>query len=115
MAQGTIAYMSPEQTRAAPVDARADVWALGVVLYEVLTGRRPFRGDGPHEVIHAIRHEEPEPLGQHRADVPGSLARLVRRCLEKEPARRYASAAEVRRDLERLSSGRPMTGSTRRK
>jgi tetratricopeptide (TPR) repeat protein len=103
---GTVAYMSPEQTRGDQVDAGADVWALGVVLYEMLTGGRPFRGDQNDTVIFAIRHDEPEPPDRIRPEVPAGLGRVVLRCLAKDPADRYPDAVELRSDLERLP-GRP--------
>ncbi|WP_420456325.1 protein kinase domain-containing protein [Rubrivirga sp.] len=84
---GTVAYMSPEQTRGEPVDARADQWALGVVLYEMLSGRRPFRGAYDQAVVYSILHEDPAPLAD---DVPAGLAAVVERCLEKDPADRYS-------------------------
>jgi eukaryotic-like serine/threonine-protein kinase len=93
---GTVAYMSPEQTRGGRVDARSDLWSVGVVLYEMLTGQRPFRGDGTEAVIFGIRNDAPEPVAVLRPGVPAALAALVERCLEKEPERRFASAAALR-------------------
>lgn len=89
---GTIAYMSPEQTRGAAVDRRADLWALGVVLYEMLTGRRPFEGQGDQSIIYAIRNDDPPPVEVLRPEVPPDLAATVRCCLRKDPEERYESA-----------------------
>src|SRR5690606_9732492 len=91
---GTAAYMSPEQLRG-QVDARADLWALGAVLYEMLTGRRPFGGDYEAALTYAIAHEEPEPVEALRPEITEALAGVVRRCLEKDPAARFQTAEEV--------------------
>jgi Tol biopolymer transport system component len=101
---GTVSYMSPEQIRAETVDGRSDLWALGVVLYEMLTGRKPFGGDEEVAIAHAILHEEPEPPSVHRSDLSAALEGVVLRLLQKNPGERYATAAELLRDL-----GRPQT------
>ena len=85
---GTVAYMSPEQTRGADVDARTDLWSLGVVLYEMLTGERPFGGDSDRLVVHAIRHDAPRSPSEVRDTVSGELDTLVLRLLSREPERR---------------------------
>ncbi|HEX6903845.1 MAG TPA: protein kinase [Thermoanaerobaculia bacterium] len=90
-AWGTPAYMSPEQARGEPVDARADVWSLGVMLYEMAAGRRPSGGEGARD---------PEPLERLRPDVPPELARVTARALSRDPAGRYPSAVELLADLE---------------
>ena len=96
---GTVAYMSPEQARGDDVDARTDLWSLGVVLYETLTGELPFRGDRDLSVIHSIIHEEPKPLKQRKPPVPEELRQVVARALRKDPGARYGSAEDVLRDL----------------
>ena len=89
---GTCAYMAPEQVRGQPVDARADLFAFGAILYELLTGRAPFQRSAPLESLAAILVEPAPPLP---ANVPAAVAHIVARCLEKDPARRYASADEL--------------------
>jgi len=96
---GTAAYMSPEQARGEPVDARADIWSLGVVLYEMLGGLRPFKGDSEVPILYSILNEEPKPLKDLRADLPPELCRIVGHALKKDTKTRYPSAAEFSRDL----------------
>jgi eukaryotic-like serine/threonine-protein kinase len=97
---GTIAYMSPEQVRGQAVDARSDVFALGAVVYEMLTGRRAFTGDTPADTMTAILTKDPEELSRPGFEIPVGLERIVRRCLEKDPAERFQSAKDVAFALE---------------
>jgi len=99
---GTLAYMAPEQLRGKPADARSDIWALGIVLYELAAGTQPFRGLTGFEVSSAILDHAPPPLPPA---VPASLAAVIERCLAKEPGQRYQRAGEVRAALETVQSG----------
>jgi serine/threonine-protein kinase len=102
---GTVSYMSPAQVRGEELDGRSDLWALGVVLYEMLTGCKPFTGAEDIATAHAILHETPEPPSTHRAELSTALEGLVLRLLNKEPAKRHANAAELLRDLARIRTG----------
>ncbi|HEY6362926.1 MAG TPA: protein kinase [Vicinamibacterales bacterium] len=104
---GTAAYMSPEQVRGEEADARSDLWALGVVLYEMLAGRVPFHGVYAEAVAYAIRNETPASLRTQRPEVPEALEQLVFRSLHKEPAVRFQSARDLARAL-RMMQGRTM-------
>ncbi|MET0625297.1 MAG: protein kinase [Pyrinomonadaceae bacterium] len=99
---GTPDYMSPEQVRRQPVDGRTDVWSVGVVLYEMLAARRPFGGRTFSEIIVAILEQEPEPLRNHVASVPGALQEVVLKAIEKRLDRRYQTAAAMLADLRRV-------------
>ena len=110
---GTVGYMAPEQIRAQPVDARTDLFALGAVLYEMLTGRRAFAGDTAADTMIAIVKEDPPEVTRTRGDLPPALDRIVRRCLEKKPEQRFQSARDLAFALDTLttSSGATSTPS----
>ena len=96
---GTVPYMSPEQVLGEPVDPRTDLWALGVLFYEMLTGERPFRGLSGTAIVQAILNREPRPVQELRDGIPERLERLVDRCLAKDPDARYPSAEVLLEDL----------------
>jgi len=102
---GTISYMSPEQARGEEVDARTDVWSLGVVIYEILAGHLPFRAEYDQAVIHAILHENPKPVRKLITDLPESFSNVVGKALSKDRDNRYASAEEMLADLRRVKEG----------
>ena len=99
---GTLAYMSPEQAFGESVDARTDIWSLGAVLHEMLTGSRPFRGPGEQAILYSILAAELEPVTATRTDVPAGTDELLRRALAKKPNDRFADAAELLAALEAL-------------
>ncbi len=99
---GTVPYMAPEQLRGEAADARSDLFSLGIILYELATGRRPFTGDSSAEVTSSILRDAPESLSRARADLPADLERIVNRCLEKNPRERAQSALDVNNELRRL-------------
>ena len=96
---GTVAYMSPEQVRGEALNFPSDQFAFGSILYEMLAGRRPFRGNSSNEVLAAILRDEPEPLEKAAPNVPAPLRWIVERCLAKEPAERYDSTRDLGREL----------------
>src|SRR5262245_21639334 len=99
---GTPRYMSPEQIRGKQVDARADIFSLGVVLYEMVAGRVPFDGESAGEVIAAILNHEPAPLGRCAPDAPGALGLIVDKALAKDREQRYQSAKNLLVELKGL-------------
>ncbi len=96
---GTVAYMSPEQARGEKVDGRTDLWSLGVVLYEMLTGDLPFKGERDVSILYSIVHEEPKALKDAKPPVPPELQQVIARALNKDPGQRYQAAGEMLKDL----------------
>jgi serine/threonine protein kinase len=99
---GTTTYMSPEQARGLAVDGRTDIWSLGVVLYELITGRRPFEGETASDLIVAILKTEPPPLSFHAVEAPSELEHVARKTLQKERAARYQTVGELLNDLKEI-------------
>ena len=104
---GTPSYMSPEQARGRPVDNRADVWALGVVLFEMLSGKRPFDRDHSQSVLFSIVNDPPPPLGSLRPGLPAGLAEVVEKALAKNPDQRWRTAGEMAGELRFIKDGNP--------
>ena len=117
---GTVSYMSPEQAEGKPVDHRTDLFSLGIVLYEMLTGKNPFLGDSVAATLSAILKDTPRSVTELNPEVPRELGRVVRRCLSKEASRRYQSCLDLRNELEDLkeelnsSAGAPAVWTTPR-
>lgn len=110
---GTPEYMAPEQAAADPhVDHRADIYAFGVVAYELLTGNTPFEGRTAQEVLSAHVIEVPKPVTEHRAEVPAGLGRLVMKCLEKKPSDRWQTAEQIVQELQSLARGGELSAPT---
>ena len=99
---GTIAYMSPEQAHGEDLDHRSDIWSFGVVLYEMLTGKMPFKGDYDQAIIYSILNEEPTSVKEIRADIPDDVLIINQKMLSKDPAERYQTTREIIIDIEKL-------------
>ena len=108
MVIGTAAYLSPEQAQGNPVDVRSDVYSLGCVLYEMLTGAPPFTGDSPLSIAYKHVREEPTPPSRVNPDVPTALDAIVMKALAKNPDNRYDTATDLKQDLDRFRSGQPV-------
>ncbi|MBE0710819.1 MAG: protein kinase [Candidatus Aminicenantes bacterium] len=108
---GTVAYMSPEQAKGEEVDGRTDLWSLGVVLYEMLTGELPFKGDRDLSIIHSIVHEEPKQIKLRKPPVPQELQQVVARAFKKKREVRYSTAEEMLKDLGAYQTSLQMEGS----
>ena len=109
-AAGTIAYMSPEQTRNTAVDVRTDIWSTGVLMFEMLTGVRPFKGATDEQTVAAIRDDEPSSLSSFGTSIPRPLAAIVERCLRKDPALRYFTAEDLASALSEAAGSVASTG-----
>ncbi|UCF38767.1 MAG: protein kinase, partial [Acidobacteriota bacterium] len=102
MVLGTVPYMSPEQVSGKRVDHRTDIFSLGILLYEMAAGRRPFKGQSLAELISAILRDEPPAIEESRSDLPGELSRIIARCLQKDPENRFTSASELAEAIRKL-------------
>jgi eukaryotic-like serine/threonine-protein kinase len=111
---GTVGYMSPEQVRGRPIDYRSDIFSFGAVLYEMLSGKRAFQGESPADTLSAILKEDPTDLSEMKQSVSPVLNRILRRCLEKDPAERFQSASDLAFDLETLSGASTQSVETAR-
>ncbi len=103
MVLGTVGYMSPEQVRGKPAVPESDIFAFGAILYEMVSGKRAFHGDSAADTMSAILHQEPPELTETARNVPSGLERIVRHCLEKNPAQRFHSAGDLAFDLEAMT------------
>jgi serine/threonine protein kinase len=109
---GTIGYMSPEQVRGRPADHRSGIFSFGAILYEMLSGRRAFRGESPADTMSAILSEDPPELSETNRTIPPALERVVNHCLEKNPEERFNSARDLAFAIEALSGSTALSDST---
>jgi serine/threonine protein kinase/tetratricopeptide (TPR) repeat protein len=109
---GTVEYMSPEQVKGEKVDHRSDIFSLGIILYEMIAGQSPFKGDYVAGVVYAIINEIPDMLDKHRSDTPGEFQSMVDKTLEKDRGMRYQSAEDLLADLRKLKSGLGLDSTT---
>jgi len=110
---GTAGYMAPEQIRGEELDARSDIFSFGVVLYEMLTGNRPFESEYEEATLYSILNSEPASMRGQRADVPDSLEKITRRAMAKDPQDRYQAAGDLLRDIEASGAGTALSATTR--
>ncbi len=112
---GTVAYMSPEQAEGKTVDHRTDIFSMGSILYQMLTGQRPFRGDSTTGMLSSIIKDTPTSVTELNPAVPRDLGRIIKRCLAKDLSRRYQTALDLRNELEEtkqeVASGEAIVGS----
>lgn len=107
---GTVAYMSPEQAQGREVSTRSDIWSMGIVLYEMLSGQLPFKGEIETAVMYSIVHEDPRPLRDIQPDLPVTIQKVIERALAKKPESRYESAADMMEDLKRIQKTEGVAG-----
>ena len=114
MLLGTLAYMSPEQARGKPVDARTDIFSFGIMLYEMVTRRAPFEGETTSDIIASILKTDPPPLLFHSPEAPAELERIVTKAIAKKPEERYQTARDLLIDLKRLKQQLELAGELER-
>ena len=101
---GTVSYMSPEQARGETVDVRTDIWSLGIVMYEMITGRLPFKGDNTQAILYSVMNEEPRSVKDLRSEIPPELEHIIQKALVKDPKKRFSSGRELAVELEDLKT-----------
>ena len=101
---GTVSYMSPEQARGETVDVRTDIWSLGIVMYEMITGRLPFKGDNTQAILYSVMNEEPRSVKDLRSEIPPGLEHIIQKALVKDPKKRFSSGRELAVELEDLKT-----------